>query len=170
MGHAAAPAKENGRAAAVVVSGEWMISQEAERRLNIARRTLQEWTQKGFIRWKPNPDLRRERLYSAADVHKLAATGGPPRQAPAEPRARQMPGATFHAQHLLAAPDGEAGKPAELRLTEKLWLSLEEAAALTGFSVLFLTRKIADGTIAAVKGGPHGSWRIRRASLEAFEG
>jgi excisionase family DNA binding protein len=72
---------------------------------------------------------------------------------------------------ILAAPDdAEAGKPAELRLTEKLWLSLEEAAALTGFSESFLARNVEQGTIAAVKGGPHESWRIRRASLEAFEG
>lgn len=50
------------------------------------------------------------------------------------------------------------------------WITIEEAAAATGLSSGFLRRQIKDGKVEAVRGGPHGRLRIRRASLEMFAG
>ena len=68
----------------------------------------------------------------------------------------------------LPTPASEPALPPERR--DRLWLSLEEAADASGLSQLFLLGSIDTGKLTAVKGGPHGAWRIRRASLEAFAG
>ena len=47
------------------------------------------------------------------------------------------------------------------------WLTLEEAAAVTNLPKAYLLRAIEKEKLDAIKAG---SWRIRRASLEAFEG
>jgi len=59
----------------------------------------------------------------------------------------------------------------------KLWLSLEEAAEYSGLAVRFLRDAIIapenyrEGeNLIGIRAGRRGSWRIQRASLEAFEG
>jgi excisionase family DNA binding protein len=52
-------------------------------------------------------------------------------------------------------------------VTEKLWLSLDEAAAYSGLSKADLYRLVQDGKL---QGRKSPGWKIRRASLEAFEG
>ena len=57
--------------------------------------------------------------------------------------------------------------PKPVAVTEKLWLSLDEAAAYSGLARADLQRLIEVGTLAARKSG---GWKILRKSLEAFEG
>lgn len=57
--------------------------------------------------------------------------------------------------------------PKPVPLTEKLWLSLDESVELSGLARTDLLSLIAKGSVSARKSG---GWRIRRASLEAFEG
>jgi helix-turn-helix protein len=52
-------------------------------------------------------------------------------------------------------------------VTEKLWLSLDEAAELSGLARADLLRLVKAGTLIARKSG---GWKILRKSLEAFEG
>jgi hypothetical protein len=57
-------------------------------------------------------------------------------------------------------------KPA-VPITEKLWLSLEEAADYSGLVRADLLRLIQAGTLKARKSG---GWKLQRKSLEAFNG
>ena len=48
-------------------------------------------------------------------------------------------------------------------LTDKVYLSITEAVALTGRTEAFIRRKCQDGSLKAVK---DGGWKIRRARLQ----
>jgi excisionase family DNA binding protein len=48
------------------------------------------------------------------------------------------------------------------------WITVEEAATVSGLAANYLRRAIRDGRIEAVRGGPRGKLRIRRASLNEF--
>jgi hypothetical protein len=79
----------------------------------------------------------------------------------------------FHAskfQDLLMRSLGAKGGPLQADGTTQFWLSVEEAAILSGLSPSYLMGIVETGKVAAVKGGPHGAWRIQRKSLEAFAG
>jgi predicted DNA-binding transcriptional regulator AlpA len=52
-------------------------------------------------------------------------------------------------------------------ITEKLWLSLEEAEELSGLARATLLKLAQSGAVAALKSG---GWRLQRKSLEAFNG
>lgn len=58
--------------------------------------------------------------------------------------------------------------PKPVPLTEKLWLSLDEASELSGLARGHLLTLINAGKLIALKSG--GWWKIQRASLEAFAG
>ncbi len=51
-----------------------------------------------------------------------------------------------------------------------LWMSPEEAAEYSGLWKSFIMEQVKKGKINGRKIGPHGAWRIQRASLEAFAG
>lgn len=50
----------------------------------------------------------------------------------------------------------------------RLWLTLEEAAEVSGLRKSYILDRARAGIIDSVRGGPHGALRIRRASLETF--
>lgn len=55
----------------------------------------------------------------------------------------------------------------ELRLSERQYLTLQQASEYSGLGVGYLRRLIADGTLAVLKGaGPHRATVIRRKQLE----
>lgn len=57
-------------------------------------------------------------------------------------------------------------KPA-VPITEKLWLSLEEAEELSGLARATLLKLAQSGAVTALKSG---GWKLQRKSLEAFNG
>jgi excisionase family DNA binding protein len=53
-----------------------------------------------------------------------------------------------------------------VRLAERLYLTIAEAAELTGLGVGYLRRQIAAGKLNLLKGsGPHGADLVKRADL-----
>lgn len=64
--------------------------------------------------------------------------------------------------------DSWADRREEIGLREKLWLTWEEAAALSGIPVTYVREAANEGRILAKRFGR--SWRVLRKSLEAFEG
>ena len=57
-------------------------------------------------------------------------------------------------------------EPEVVAVSERFYLTLPEAVALSGLSKSFLLRKIRDGSLAAFK---DWKWKIKRADLENFK-
>jgi excisionase family DNA binding protein len=55
------------------------------------------------------------------------------------------------------------GNGARVRLSERMFLNIKEASELTGLTQIYLTRRIKDGTLPAIR---DGAWKIRRSDLE----
>jgi DNA-binding transcriptional MerR regulator len=171
-----------------LLSSEWMDAEETMRALGIKQRTLQEWTQHGFLKFKrqTREGKRPERMYDAGDVRRLQREGRPaiektrndaetPRKA-APPRPALVPivpdktVALFNQlletwqqslTRAIAPPP-----PAAVPVTQKLWLTITEACEY-GFARADLLQLIRSGKVKARKSG---GWRIARKSLEAFKG
>lgn len=174
--------------------------------LGIARRTIQEWAQNGSLEWRMElvPGRKPQRLYRREQVERYREHGPPPRERadrpkregvvlahrPAPPPAQvvfppefgeALRAFTQHSGFASGTGDGLAIAPPiatpPIPLIEKLWLSIEEAAELSGLSQAFLRDLIVERedyqpgeNIVGLRGGPYGRWRILRKSLEAFEG
>jgi Helix-turn-helix domain len=76
-------------------------------------------------------------------------------------------GAVAIMEDLNAVKKEIAAMRAESAKKEALWLTLDEAAAYSRLAKAYLLRAIRQKRLVAVKAP---SWRIRRASLEVFEG
>jgi excisionase family DNA binding protein len=72
-------------------------------------------------------------------------------------------------QAIIAAVENSSQKSkntSEVRLAERLYLTIAEAAELTGLGVGYLRRQIAAGKLNLLKGsGPHGADLVKRADL-----
>src|SRR3954470_2205971 len=101
----------------------------------------------GMMQDPPEPELTGERFDRF--IASLEAIGQRAFPAPAEPA--------------IARPE-----PPTVPLHLKLNLTIEEAAAYSGYSEHVLRQAIAAGTVKASRGGPRRSLIIRRASLESF--
>jgi excisionase family DNA binding protein len=146
------------------LDAEWMDAQETCAALGIQPRTLLEWAQKGHIdfKYQSREGKKPERFYKAAEVEKLRIEGPPRKQ-----RRPPLPGPALVAPKF-NPPLQIAAPPAAPSLKEKLWLTLPEAAEYTGLTAGFIAGLVAFRHIVAVKGGPHGAWRVQRESLEQY--
>lgn len=139
---------------------QWVPVDKAMKLLGKGERSIQRLVQQGVLEQRrAGVNGHSERLYSTRDLVRIKEQGISSTAALAPvPR----PLASVQA---LPAPEPEP-KPA----ANALWLSIEQAAEVSGFAPSFLRGLIDTEAIAAVKGGPHGAWRIRRASLEEYAG
>jgi hypothetical protein len=161
--------------AGIELSGkEWMTLDEARAFLGKSEKSIQRLRRAGHLRvqMQSREGLGPQRLYRAADLHRIKNKAIPASaiapetstaiakvQAPVE---LAIPSATVTTLRDLVA---EWRGP-----VERLWLSVEEAVALSGLREGFLLTAIAQSKIAALKAGFGGAWRINRASLEEFRG
>lgn len=135
----------------------------------------------------PRPGMKPERVYLYEDVKKLKEAHAKRRERtavvairpPREPQSDRlvqvmkefmerinMQVGRLQLQATEQAVETAAAEPA-VRLTEKLWLSLEEAIAYSGLAGADLIREAKAGKITSRKSA---GWRFLRRSLEAFEG
>ena len=151
----------------------WLDLTETMKRLGKSQSTVDRLVASREIATKlrPIPGRKPMRLYRQSDIEKLAE----------EATRREMRSALRHRAPQLNAPESARpllpgtiapdGKFIErVSILQKLWLTLEEAAAYSGLAESYLERAIREGKLRAVKGGAHGAWAIRRENLEGFEG
>ena len=70
-------------------------------------------------------------------------------------------------ERLAPRPEPEQPVRPEVRVSEKLSLSLREAAAISGYSEGFLAAALQEGRLKGAKGRTRG-WNIKRRDLEVF--
>jgi excisionase family DNA binding protein len=169
--------------AGIELSGkDWVTLDEAKAFLGLSEKSIQRLKRAGHLKVR---EERREgkmtRLYSGEDLQTIKAKAIPASAiAPGEkttalakvqaPIEITIPSATVTVlRELLIELRGEQPKQIAAPV-EQLWLSVGDAAKLSGLSEGFLLAAITEGKLAARKGGFNGTWRINRASLEEFRG
>lgn len=152
---------------------EWMTLDEAKRFLGKSEKSVQRLKRAGHLHSKnESREGRAQRVYSGADLQRIKAEAIP---ASAIAPETSMAIAKVQAPVELAIPSATVTTLRDLVTewrgpVERLWLSLEEAVAVSGLREGFLLTAISQSKIAALKAGFGGAWRINRASLEEFRG
>ena len=154
---------------------EWKTQSQAAAILGCSEKTIARLAQRKQLQKKmrPNPGRRPTPVYYAADIERVRAEaaqveGFPVPQSRAPEMGLQLPPAPAPAAGAALGAFieflAEKRPPAHaVPLRDKVFLTLDEAAAYTGLTRASITRRIKDGTLEAFK---DGGWRIRRANLE----
>lgn len=156
---------------------KWLTKAETAAILGISERTLDRLGEQGKgpeRRLRPRPGKKPEPVYRPEDVQAMAAAQNKPmiiapdsplRTAPAAGSIAPRPPAQppLGVAEFFALVDGIAQKvTAVLPRAEKLWLTLEEAAQVSGLSEAFLRRLVRTGNLPAVR---DRAWKVRRSDL-----
>jgi len=156
-----------------IMHPDWLTLSEAVQLLGKSVRTVERLGQLEIVstRTEPRPGRKPETLYSTADLLKAKQERIPATIPPSDipPNLAKSPVAKFPPLDL--AKLSEIGR--ELvqqgrerpRLTERLYLSLDEAQTLSGLGKAFLLREVKRGRLVACKAP---GWRIQRESLETW--
>lgn len=159
----------------------WLTKQQAADAIGVSTKTVEQLAKDRKIqaaRWKRPETGATIVVYHPGDVQRIREERNPdaePFVLPAEslhfPSDSKAVAVSTPPQnfmdflHAVASQNSE--KRSEVRLSERLFLSLEQAADYTGLGVGHLRRLIADGKLIPLKGaGPRGAAVIRRADLE----
>ena len=150
-----------------MISSEWLSLAEALKRLGKSQSTLERLVLAGAIRSKlePRPGRKPERLYTASDVAREAAA--PSRVVVPVPVTK--PTLQVGSEAISSFRDVMTewlNRP--VNITKKIWLTVNEARELTGFTRRDLGELVAAKELNARRSGR--KLLIQRASLEAFEG
>jgi excisionase family DNA binding protein len=167
----------------------WPTKQQAAEAIGVTTKTVERLAQEGQLqqaRWRRPTGGPELAVYHPADVARLAAARrpGPPAPflVPATAGAGAVAGNGHHSHEpeaLVPVPTVSASGEELLRAlvtaavrvmsetsqTSTLFVTLQEAAALSGLSQTHLRRRIADGTLPAIR---DRGWRIRRRDLETL--
>jgi excisionase family DNA binding protein len=154
------------------VSG-WPTIPEAAVFLAVSPRTIERKAERGEIdvRKRERPGKKPENVVNPADVERLRPKSHVVVRhvMNEEPQTDGMPAKPFDVLGALIALVTQQQKlltaPAPCP-----WITVQEAAELSGLSAAFIRRQIAETRIAATRGGPHGALRVHRASLMEFRG
>ena len=153
----------------------WYTKQDAATKIGVSMKTIEQYAKAGRIqaaKWKRPSGGPRVMVYAPIDVDRLATE----RQDNAEPPFVLPAGANGNG-HALArvassTPDGAAILQAMLATfqkasesSEKLYLTIPEAAEFSGLSEAYIRRACQANTLAAIK---DGGWKIKRAALLAL--
>lgn len=127
----------------------------------------------------PRPGRKPERVYLAEDVTKWkdARQRRKDRRPPSQQKAGTLQLVPKRTEISLAGTGemmaglreliGQFTAPRAVRIQEKLWLTLDESAELSGRTRRWLLNACKNGGLIAEK---DGGWKIRRSSLEAYAG
>lgn len=166
----------------------WLTKQEAADALGVSTKAVERFTRAGKLeqRFRPQAGSPHVAVYFPDDVAKLARTRQrtpPPFVLEAE---RDSPpnGNGHHTSRALervSAPRADlatAGDDlfrvlvtaavkvlSETSQTPPLWVTVQEASAVTGLTQAYLRRQVKAGTLKAIR---DRGWRIRRTDLEAL--
>jgi excisionase family DNA binding protein len=128
------------------------------------------------VRKRPRPGKKPENVCNPRDLERLKP---PAHVMPDQPTVLAVAKTTKNANGVQRLDDALeriatilsakiTGTVGTISPTQKLWLSIDEARALTGFTLCDLREVVASGKLNARRSGRR--LRIQRASLEAFEG
>ncbi len=159
----------------------WLTKREAAQLLAVAEKTIERMADRAEIQkaTRKRPGLPAQVVYHPGDLERikvareeppgafLVPSGTRPTGVPAlsaQTRPTGVPHVSDAAWRALATI---AGATAGVRLAERLYLTMEEAARFTGLGESHLRRQIKAGRLAVLKGaGYKGADVIRRADLE----
>ncbi len=163
-------------AAPTILDSDWLTLAETKDRLKASQSTVERRVEAGALKTKfsPRPGRKPEKLYRRADVERLEKEeeAGNSRSPSPVVAMRKPPTSELALSPTTFSAIGDLMKQwgTQLPLREKLWLSLAEAAAYSGLGEGYLMGLLETGKVHAVKGGPHGQWRIGRVSLDGYTG
>jgi predicted DNA-binding transcriptional regulator YafY len=166
----------------------WLTKAEAAQACGVSTKQIERWTQDKRLqaaRWKRPEGGPAISVYHPGDVERIARERNPeaeafdmpahdekPAPASTTALAVRQPGAQQFMESLAAALANSATQSqtsktaAGVRLAERLYLTIGEAAEFTGLGVGYLRRQIAAGKLKLLKGaGPHGADLVKRADL-----
>lgn len=156
----------------------WLPVEEVEQILQVSRKTVNKYAREGVTidgeRFKLRKQARRFPgrpplpVYHPEDVEKVRRATVPIRRVPDQAtsvpmvaRPNPSPG------HIAGLPMIGFSRPAEVCVSDKLYLSLKEASAYSGLSTRHLSELLRDNRIHGFK---RAGWKVQRASLEQFAG
>lgn len=167
---------------------DWLTKAEAARLIGVSTKAIERWAQAGKLEQRSRPQAHGPNVvvYFPDDVARLASErhpDAPPFVLPAvadPPRRNGRSAAAAAAEPMALALPVSAGEPeiralfaaalravmsqtSETSMSETLFLTIAQAAAVSGLSKACLRRMIRDGTLAAIR---DRGWRIRRRDLE----
>jgi hypothetical protein len=152
----------------------WPTKQAAATLIGVSTKTIENYVKEGKIKqakWKRPTGGPRLAVYNPEDVNRLAHRMS---AAVIVDSPGAAPPATGHEQLAPIAPplNGAALIEALLRsvqkaseTSEKLFLTIPEAAAFTGLTETYIRRACQAGTLAAIK---DAGWKIKRTALVAL--
>jgi hypothetical protein len=168
----------------------WLTKQQAADTIGVSTKTIEQFAKDGKIQqaaWRPQGRGAEKAVYHPDDVARIAAERRPGPQAFVLPAGVTPPvNGNGHQTGirpltpLTGAPSGEdvlrlvfaaalqrltSENPETSENSQKLFLTIPEAAVVSGFSQAYLRRKCQDGWTGAIK---DGAWKIRRKDLEAL--
>jgi excisionase family DNA binding protein len=166
---------------------DWLTKPQAAEAIGVSTKTIEAWAQAKKLQQAFRPQAHGPALavYHPDDVARLAserqrsplapfvvpvpdaargngqALAVPAATTAGEELLRQFLGALVHA--VSSATTSEKSEKSPSESSQKSFLTIREASALTGLSQAYLRRAIDDGTLPAVH---DRGWRIRRKDLE----
>lgn len=167
----------------------WLTKQQAADAIGVSTKTIEQFAKDGKIQqaaWRPQNRGPEKAVYQPDDVARIASERRPGVAAFVLPAGVTPPVNGNGHQALAVAPprEREASLAIDLsplasfaavlqtlaeksasseNLSEKWWLTIPEAAALSGLSATHLRRRCQSGWPGAIK---DGAWKIRRRDLE----
>lgn len=164
----------------------WLTKQQAADAIGVSTKTVEKFADDGKLQkseWKRPEGGPAIVVYHPRDVERLRKERNPDAQAFVLPTADEKPASDTSKAVAMRQPSPEqfmqalaaavgatsqnSQKRTEVRLAERLYLTVWEAAEYTGLGVGYLRGRIAEGRLELVKGaGPRGADVIRRSDLE----
>lgn len=167
----------------------WLTKAQAAEAIGVSTKTIEKFADDGKLQqteWKRPEGGPRIVVYHPRDVERLRKERNP--DAPAfvlpmltddKPASsskavavrRQQPSPEQFIQILAAAVGASQStsqtSQKQVRLAERLYLTVDQAAEYTGLGVSYIRRQVAEGRLKPAKGaGPHGADVLRRRDLE----
>ncbi len=133
----------------------YLTRAQAAELLGVSEKTVQRLVRVGKLPqlFRPQNGKPPEAVYNPVDLQRIKAEIPPPLPQPQpRPKARHQPAA-------VPVPD--------IPLTEKIWLTMRETAALTGLPMAVLKRSRDERTLPAAQFGR--TWRVHRPSLMSMQ-
>lgn len=164
----------------------WITKQQAADALAVSTKQIERWTNEKRLqcaKWKRPEGGPAIVVYHPADIERIARDRNPDAEPFVLPAAAdqkstngthaiavRQPSPEQFLQALAAAVSGTSQTSqthSRVRLAERLYLTISEAAEYTGLGVGYLRRQIAERKLDPVKGaGPHRADVLRRVDLE----
>ena len=148
-------------APAIVPAPEYVSKQIAAERLGLSVRRVLELSLSGAIKRRQVLDpvtKRRQTVFAAQDIQRAVAEG------------KRLVPVRGAAGEVAAVPPVQA-TPAPLQVSDRPWLTVEEAADYSGLPASFLLGMVEGGRLPALDVGvrPGGRYRIARRDVDAIQ-